>query len=136
MGYVLSASVYERNFERLTTLLPGLVTPKNELMLGVGGIRVIKVGVVERHKYTTVIKLLEELPLPLAGVASPVMVVRVYHDAKVAEVFSYQGHFHFSPKYAYPNPRMCQVREKQRVNEFLGEWLDFCILDGFAKATR
>lgn len=87
----------------------------------------LAVELVECHKYTTIIRLTQPLPIihPLAP--HPEMVVRIYHDARVAEVLSYQHHRRFLPRYDYPNPGMCQRREKRRVNEFLGEWLRFCL---------
>lgn len=121
--------IYEDNFQRLMLLLPGLNAdshPKSKVDHSDG----LHVDVLEQHRYTTVIRLAQKLPLSFLSAAIPLMVVRIYHDAKVAEVLSYQRQFRFKPKYNYPNPEMCQVREKQRVNEFLGEWLDHCLSAG------
>ncbi len=118
--------VYEDNFLRLMLLMPELKTFGKQcrgVLLQDG----LHVDVLERHKYTTVIRLAQNLPLDFMSAAIPTMIVRVYHDAEVAEVLSYQRHYRFKGKYSYPNPDMCHVREKQRVNEFLGEWLDFCL---------
>jgi len=90
----------------------------------------LHVDVLEKHKYTSVIKLSQTLPLLLPVAAITSMMVRVCYDAKVAEVLSYQQQYRFKPKYDYPNPAMCQVREKQQVNVFLGEWLDYCLAGG------
>jgi len=53
--------------------------------------------------------------------------VRCYHDASVAEVISFQHHKYFHSRYAYPNPHMHQKNEKQQINRFLGEWLNYCL---------
>lgn len=127
----LGMKIYEDNFRRLMLLLPGL-RPGAPQQLVEATSEGLQVDVLERHKYTTVIKLAQRLPLSIISAAVPRMVVRVYHDAGVAEVLSYQRHYRFKPKYDYPNPAMCQVREKQRVNEFLGEWLDHCLASGLA----
>lgn len=116
--------IYEYNFQSLQELLPGLQSPSLSQMECVGG---VVVEVLERHKYTTIIRLSQSLPLPAPLARGPVMTVRIYYDARVAEVLSYQMHRHFQPRYEYPNPEMRQRREKQRVNEFLGEWLRFCL---------
>lgn len=121
--------IYEENFRRLMMLLPGLGGDEEHCQT-VGHGDDLHVDVLERHKYTTVIKLAQHLPLSILSVSMSRMTVRVYHDAGVAEVLSYQRHYRFKPKYEYPNPEMCQVREKQRVNEFLGEWLDHCLASG------
>ena len=121
--------IYEDNFQRLMLLLPGL-SADNHLKSKIDPSDDLQVDVLEQHRYTTVIRLAQKLPLSFLSAAMPLMVVRIYHDAKVAEVLSYQRQFRFKPKYDYPNPEMCQVREKQRVNEFLGEWLDHCLSTG------
>ena len=118
--------IYEDNFQRLMLLMPGL-RAFSEQCHSVRRQEGLHVDVLERHKYTTVIKLTQNLPLNFLSTAVSAMIVRVYHDAEVAEVLSYQRQYRFKAKYDYPNPAMCQVREKQRVNEFLGEWLDFCL---------
>lgn len=122
--------VYEYNFQCLIGLLPELQSPQRRLLLHKGVAGGLAVEVIEHHKYTTVIRLTQSLPLPLPLATNPMMTVRVYHDARVAEVLSYQNHQRFQPRYDYPNPDMCQRREKQRVNEFLGEWLRFCLASG------
>jgi uncharacterized protein YqiB (DUF1249 family) len=58
------------------------------------------------------------------------MKVRIYHDARVAEVLACQGIHSFQPFYPYPNPKMLQPYEKRRVNYFLGEWLSHCSVMG------
>ena len=53
--------------------------------------------------------------------------VRCYHDARVAEVINFQHHKHFNARYSYPNPQMYQRNEKQQINRFLGEWMNYCL---------
>ena len=57
----------------------------------------------------------------------PAMTVRLYHDARVAEVISSQNTGAFAASYDYPNTKMRQRNEKQMVNIFLAEWLQFCL---------
>ena len=121
--------IYEQNFKRLLRLLPVLQTAPGELLQQCDLENSLRVEVLESHKYTTVIKLSQRLA-KVASIPEPLMTVRVYHDAKVAEVLSYQQHSRFRPKYDYPNPQMHQVREKKRVNEFFGEWLDYYFHQG------
>lgn len=56
--------------------------------------------------------------------------VRLYHDAKVAEVIDFQHKRRFHSRYPYPNPGMYQRNEKQQINVFLADWLDHCIEQG------
>ena len=55
------------------------------------------------------------------------LTVRCYHDARVAEVVNFQHHKNFHSRYSYPNPNMYQKNEKQQINRFLSEWLDYCL---------
>lgn len=53
--------------------------------------------------------------------------VRMYHDAKVAEVLSGLNQGMLPPVYPYPNSQMKQPDEKIQLNRFLSEWLNFCL---------
>ena len=57
---------------------------------------------------------------------SPMMVVRLYHDARMAEVVKSQDIGRIKPRYDYPNHQMHQPDEKQQTNQFLKEWLQLC----------
>lgn len=52
--------------------------------------------------------------------------VRVYVDAQLAEVVSYQGHARLHARYDYPNPRMLYRDEKRQANLLLHDWLSTC----------
>lgn len=54
---------------------------------------------------------------------SPKITVRVYHDAKLAEVLTSRQIYQLSPVYDYPNIRMHHRDEKYQVNAFLEELL-------------
>ena len=64
------------------------------------------------------------------------MIVRVYHDAKTAEVTSYQNHKYFKAVYPVPNPLMYQCDEKEQLNLFLAEWLNLCINEGLSNLDK
>ena len=66
----------------------------------------------------------------MAGRQEHQFVVRLYHDAKMAEVVSFQGCAAFLPEYFYPNKNMLQPDEKKQRNIFLGEWLSYCLAFG------
>jgi len=57
----------------------------------------------------------------------PRMTIRLYHDAKMAEVISSQDIASVKPRYDYPNDQMHQQDEKQQINQFLNEWLHLCL---------
>ncbi len=60
----------------------------------------------------------------------PVLFVRMYHDARLAEVVSCDGLRSAVSKNAYPNKNMLQRDEKAQWNRFLEEWLMVCIARG------
>ena len=64
------------------------------------------------------------------------MIIRVYHDAKTAEVTSYQNHKYFKAVYPLPNPYMYQCDEKEQLNLFLAEWLNLCINEGLSRTDE
>lgn len=88
----------------------------------------VRLRVRERAPYTTLIELSQ---LPRAPWSTrPALVVRLYHDARSAEVVEYQRGGHFRAVYDYPNSDMRQPDEKAQVNRFLGEFLSLCLKHG------
>lgn len=89
----------------------------------------------EVTRYTSVIcfeqasldKSLKNIPLVIANSFNPRMKIRLYHDARMAEVLSTQDIRQVKPRYDYPNYQMHQQDEKQQVNQFLNEWLHLCL---------
>lgn len=71
-----------------------------------------------------------------AELMAPKMLVRLYHDAKLAEVISSQHIRQIKPRYDYPNTAMHQPDEKRQINQFLKEWLQICIEMGQVKITN
>nr|WP_324259414.1 DUF1249 domain-containing protein [Cellvibrio fontiphilus] len=89
--------------------------------------------ITERSPYTTTL----ELSRTVVGQGSewlsmPKLTLRMYHDAKLAEVLAWEGHKRLRPRYDYPNQSMYQSDEKYQLNRFLGEWLSLCLEQGQA----
>lgn len=85
--------------------------------------------VVERAPYTSLLSLRMHTPA-LSDWADQRMQVRVYHDARMAEVVTYQGQYCRKPRNDYPNAKMQQVDEKRQRNRFLAEWLSMALRQG------
>ncbi|MDV7104535.1 DUF1249 family protein [Vibrio sp. TH_r3] len=123
--------IYETNYAKLNALLPA--------QPAVGDIRSYQVAkiayqleVSEITKYTTVIEVSQcdiEPIFPL-----PKMKVRLYHDARVAEVCASEQISRVQPRYDYPNAKMMQKDEKFQLNQFLSDWLSFCLKHGISRA--
>lgn len=65
-----------------------------------------------------------------AMLPAPHLTVRLYHDARTAEVTGYQGEDRFRGHYEYPNGEGRQPDEKAQLNRFLGEYLSLCLSHG------
>lgn len=122
------------NYERLMRLFPtvrqdelrciSLLGPSEQDDQGT----LVELRVVERSRYTTLIQLVQRPQLSWGR--SPNMRIRMYHDAKSAEVVEYQHQNRFHGSYEMPNRRMRQRDEKAQLNQFLGEYLRYCLAVG------
>jgi uncharacterized protein len=95
--------------------------------------RRLRLQIVERCPYTTTLELSEIVTddhVSRWGL-SPQLTVRIYHDAKTAEVTSFQQQRNFFGRYEYPNAQMRQQDEKFQLNNLLAEWLHHCIQYGY-----
>ena len=122
----------EANYARLMRLLPdmrGLVGSRRvALSQGEQLLGVLVLEVTESCPYTTTLQVRQELSLPWLPL--PHMAVRVYHDARMAEVVGAENARRFRSIYTYPNADMHQPDEKAQLNVFLGEWLSHCLACG------
>ena len=118
------------NYARLRKLLPRLdADNEDSFIIDVAGEQGVAVRVLERGPYTTIIDIKQQTPFALWAKA-PHFQVRLYHDARMAEVFACQRGRHFRPRYDYPNKSMYQRDEKFQVNRFFSEWLGVCLSNG------
>lgn len=87
--------------------------------------------IVERCKYTTMMTIEQE------GIgdwlASSHFDIRLYHDARMAEVFACQRQGRVRSVYPYPNEKMHQKDEKFQQHRFLSECLANCLKNGFSE---
>lgn len=123
--------VFEANYDRLMELIPRLDAVHGVARSGTERRLELHLRVLDRSRYTTTISLTHYLRVDGGLIPDPHMHIRLYHDAKVAEVIACQHHSRFNYDYSYPNPNMHQRHEKRRVNEFLAEWLTYCIAKGY-----
>lgn len=99
------------------------------------------VTVNEITRYTSVVTFeqeslnnaLQNIPVVIANALQPRMTIRLYHDARMAEVLATQDIRQVKPRYDYPNLKMHQQDEKHQINQFLNEWLHLCLQLGQAK---
>lgn len=82
----------------------------------------LRVRLLENTRYTQLIEIARFVG-KTGLVDTPKVTVRVYHDAKLAEVLTSRQIYQLSPVYDYPNIRMHHRDEKYQVNAFLEELL-------------
>jgi uncharacterized protein YqiB (DUF1249 family) len=95
--------------------------------------RLLRLKILERSPYTTTLELMEVVSdqrVSRWGM-SPQLTVRIYHDAKTAEVLTFQQQKNFFGRYEYPNAQMRQQDEKFQLNSLLAEWLNYCLQFGY-----
>jgi len=131
-------SACEINYARLMQLLPdmrkGQVTRSVALSGGESLLGVLKLEVVDVSPYTTTLQVQQEQRS--AWLPSMRFEIRMYHDARMAEVVVADKVRRLRSLYPYPNQDMHQPDEKTQLNLFLGEWLTHCLACGHELETQ
>ena len=121
--------VCEANYARFMRLFPDYeICNRREFTLGRAR---VQLDVAERCRYTTIFRVAQQGADShwLGGLK---LEVRLYHDARMAEVGMFQSHRRVDARYQYPNDRMYQQDEKCQQNQFLAEWLEYCLQHGMS----
>ena len=90
---------------------------------------IIQLQIKEQHKYTSFIQLKHIFSNKFENILDFELSIRLYHDARQAEVFSSDGRA-MQAKLGYPNSGMEQTDEKFNINHFLGDLLQHCMRHG------
>lgn len=119
-------TVCELNYVQLLKLLPEVEEMDLSYRFGCAEELTYVITILDFSRYTTTIEI-KQVGAGLPEFMKPCMQVRLYHDARMAEVVASQHVSGLQPSYSYPNKSMYQKNEKEMVNIFLAEWLYFCI---------
>ncbi|ASP48545.1 DUF1249 domain-containing protein [Cognaticolwellia beringensis] len=123
-------SLFEVNYMLLLRVLADKELAGEQRCFFISDFLSYRVQINEVTKYTTLLTINQEANIHgynLTELFRPKMVVRLYHDARMAEVISNQDVKQIQPRYDYPNDKMHLPDEKQQVNYFLKEWLQLCL---------
>ena len=127
----------EWNYHSLMKLMPELESEDSRCFMVEKAEQLMRIDmqVSERCKYTTMLSVRQNLGSGNSSAATawldgPNMTVRLYHDAGMAEVISFQQQRRIPPRNEYPNSRMHHRDEKAQLNRFLGEWVKHCLHHG------
>ncbi len=125
-------ALYEANYRKLDALVDHWPHEAGRVVLAVDAEPQVVLTLAERFPYTSTLEVHLVGPgiLERLGARVPTLYVRVYHDAKAAEVRGFRGHWRLRSEYPRPNPDMFAPDEKYQLNRFFSELLDFCRLRG------
>jgi len=123
------------NYMLLLKVLAGKTAQEETRHFFISDFLSYSVTITEVTRYTSVVTFeqdslqyaLKRIPGVVANALHPRMTIRLYHDARMAEVLSTQDIRQVKPRYDYPNIKMHQQDEKQQTNQFLNEWLHLCL---------
>lgn len=123
--------LYEANYIRLRRLCPGLSSIAHRAVSSVPGALDLHLEILERRRYTTTLLLTyyfrcEDGPPR----ANPNLVVRLYHDARQAEVLSGSCRRSRREIRVQELPWDSALACKWRLNRFLFKWLGYCLHQG------
>lgn len=119
---------FERNYTALAEmLLISQVLEQGKAGFDLAGSR-IELDLLERSPYTLLVAIRQSFnPTEQSELLSDLQfTVRIYLDAKLAEVVSYQGQQPREPRYNFPNEQMFYPDEKRQTNLVLYDWLSNC----------
>lgn len=130
-------SLYESNYRRLLRLIPEKRCAFDAAVSRTELDHDLHLQILARDKYTLTLRLTylfkESLAAGLQDEANPDLVVRIYHDAGLAEAMDHRD-FAPAPRHAYPE----RFADCWRRNVLLNKWLHFLLGrgHGFAMAGR
>lgn len=129
-SFVSLMSLYESNYIRLAWLAPDLHAIEQPLISNVAGDCPLYLAVDERSRYTTTLRLTYVFDGAEGPLADPDLQIRVYHDARLAEVQSC-ARWHKHPLLESLRSRLAgQLGDRWLRNVMLNKWLDYCVERG------
>lgn len=123
--------LFEENFRLLLELISFDPDEESILHAASGDGERLEIGVVERSRYTLTIALRKSVNFGKVWVPDITMDARLYFDAQVAEVLSYQSCRRLPPPYAVRGNVPFHKDEKRQANRLLNELLEHCLSQGF-----
>lgn len=124
-SFVGLMTLYESNYIRLGWLAGNLRALVGEHRSRVASDVELKLTVLERGPYTTMVQLTYAFGTAAESPDAPDLAVRVYHDARVAEAYA----FGTAPAKAAgrPAPDRSDLGSRWARNIMLNKWLEYCV---------
>lgn len=119
------------NFQKLSRLLPDLDSIGRSAV-GIAPNRShLYLNVLERSPYTVTIELSHRFIRPEDQQILPAIIIRIYLDAKMAEVLSDHAHKAIPQVFEHFGFSQAIMDYKWRLNYFLQKWLEHCLSQGY-----
>jgi hypothetical protein len=117
---------FERNYAYLREVFPEIIELNSNAIIHRDNLKIVKIQCLEVSRYTTLISL--SLTFIECPQIPPVkMTIRLYHDAEVADVVSYQNMIRLVAPY-FSNKKETDENHKRQANILLYE-----LLSGYVK---
>jgi uncharacterized protein len=129
-SFVSLMSLYESNYIRLGWLIPNLREVAGSSISNVDGDCPLHLRVEERCKYTTTLTLTYLFEDGDTQVADPDLQIRVYHDARLAEVQSCARWHRHGMLQAIRSDLARALGDRWLRTVMLNKWLDYCVERG------
>jgi uncharacterized protein YqiB (DUF1249 family) len=130
-SFVSLMSLYESNYIRLGWLVPNLRDIDGPHLSSIDGDCPLHLHVDERSPYTTTLTLTYIFEDAAAGrIADPDLQIRVYHDARLAEVQSCARWHRHSILESIRSDLARALGDRWLRNVMLNKWLDYCVERG------
>jgi len=116
---------FERNYTYLREIFPEIIELDSDALIYRDNLKSVKIHCLEVSRYTTLISL--SLIFTQCPTIPPVeMTIRLYHDAEVADVISYQNITRLVAPY-FSNEKETHQNHKRQANILLYELLSGCL---------
>lgn len=134
-SYILQ-TLCESNFYKLFRLAPGLLRINKTSSAQARERPTLYLQILERNPYTLTMELTHRFDSESAGRVEPAVKIRIYLDAKSAEVLHNTSHRQ-NVRALQKNPAPETILDhKWTINYFLERWLDHCIEQGYRFGQR
>jgi uncharacterized protein YqiB (DUF1249 family) len=133
--YVHLMALYADNYWRLTRVLGPDRLALGEYRSSVGDGLDLVLRMEERHPYTLEFTLSYALPDPESGAPDPSASLRLYRDARLAEVLACHGARRIEDAIGRGAGPEMVVSHRLRMNAFLSKWLEYLEDCGHSRFT-
>ena len=126
-------SLYESNYIRLRWLIPDLDSLQDFAVSDVEGDCPLHLTLHERSRYTTTLTLtyvFEDDAGTARTVSDPDLLIRIYHDARLAEVQSCARWHRHAMLESIRSELARALGDRWLRNVMLNKWLDYCVERG------